>query len=161
MVKHQGDGGGGGHNDDADDPDMPKMDKGRQPLSRKLPISSSKISAYRMVILTRMVTLGLFFHYRLLHLVNDAYALWLISVICEIWFVVSWIFDQFPKWFSIKRETYLDRLSLRYEKEGKPSELAHIDVYVSTVDLLKEPLLITAITVLSILAVDYPVDNIH
>ncbi|KAJ0749999.1 putative cellulose synthase (UDP-forming) chromatin regulator PHD family [Helianthus annuus] len=112
MVKHQGD---GGHNDgDVDDPDMPKMDEGRQPLSRKLPISSSKISPYRMVILIRMVILGLFFHYRILHPVNDAYALWLISVICEIWFAVSWIFDQFPKWYPIERETYLDRLSLRY-----------------------------------------------
>lgn len=45
----------------------------------------------------------------------------------------------------------------RYEKEGKPSELADIDIFVSTVDPLKEPPLITANTVLSILAVDYPV----
>ncbi|KAK9069683.1 hypothetical protein SSX86_011587 [Deinandra increscens subsp. villosa] len=152
MVKHQGDG--------VDDPDLPKMDEGRQPLSRKLPISSSKISPYRMVILIRLVILGLFFHYRILHPVKDAYALWLTSIICEIWFAVSWIFDQFPKWFPIERETYLDRLSLRYEKDGKPSELAPVDVFVSTVDPLKEPPLITANTVLSILAVDYPVDRV-
>ncbi|GJZ49211.1 cellulose synthase A catalytic subunit 2 [UDP-forming]-like protein [Tanacetum coccineum] len=67
---------------------------------------------------------------------------------------------EFPKWFPIERETYLDRLSLRYEKKGKPSELAPIDVYVSTVDPLKEPPLITANTVLSILAVDYPIDKV-
>nr|GEX73990.1 cellulose synthase A catalytic subunit 2 [UDP-forming]-like [Tanacetum cinerariifolium] len=157
MVRHQGDGGG---NDDVDDPDLPKMDEGRQPLSRKLPISSSKINPYRMVILTRLAILGLFFHYRILHPVTDAYALWMVSVICEIWFAVSWIFDQFPKWCPIERETYLDRLSLRYEKEGKPSELAPVDVFVSTVDPLKEPPLITANTVLSILAVDYPVDKV-
>lgn len=48
----------------------------------------------------------------------------------------------------------------RYEKEGKPSELASIDVFVSTVDPMKEPPLITANTVLSILAVDYPVDKV-
>lgn len=48
----------------------------------------------------------------------------------------------------------------RYEKEGKPSELASIDIFVSTVDPLKEPPLITANTVLSILAVDYPVDKV-
>ncbi|PWA71731.1 cellulose synthase [Artemisia annua] len=160
MVKHQGDGGANGHGDDVDDPDLPKMDEGRQPLSRKLPISSSKINPYRMVILTRLAILGLFFHYRILHPVTDAYALWMVSVICEIWFAVSWIFDQFPKWFPIERETYLDRLSLRYEKEGKPSELAPVDVFVSTVDPLKEPPLITANTVLSILAVDYPVDKV-
>jgi len=38
--------------------------------------------------------------------------------------------------------------------------LAPIDVFVSTVDPLKEPPLITANTVLSILAVDYPVDKV-
>nr|XP_016497742.1 PREDICTED: probable cellulose synthase A catalytic subunit 9 [UDP-forming] [Nicotiana tabacum] len=136
------------------------MDEGRQPLSRKMPISSSKLSPYRLMILLRLAILGLFFHYRIMHPVHGAYGLWLVSIICEIWFAVSWIFDQFPKWLPIKRETYLDRLSLRYEKEGKPSELAHIDVFVSTVDPLKEPPLITANTVLSILAVDYPVDKV-
>ena len=91
-----------------------RMDEGRQPLWRKLPISSSRINPYRIIIVLRIAILCLFFHYRILHPVNDAYALWLTSVICEIWFAVSWIFDQFPKWSPILRETYLDRLSLRY-----------------------------------------------
>ncbi|XP_016433906.1 cellulose synthase A catalytic subunit 2 [UDP-forming] [Nicotiana tabacum] len=160
VVKHQGNGGGGFHGDDLDDPDLPMMDEGRQPLSRKLPISASKISPYRILIILRLTILGLFFHYRILHPVNDAYGLWLTSVICEIWFAASWILDQFPKWCPIVRETYLDRLSLRYEKEGRPSELAPVDIFVSTVDPLKEPPLITANTVLSILAVDYPVDKV-
>ncbi|KAL9234158.1 hypothetical protein vseg_009057 [Gypsophila vaccaria] len=159
MIKHQGNNGGydGG---EPDDPDLPKMDEGRQPLSRKVPIPSSKINPYRIVILLRLAVLGFFFQYRILHPVKDAFVLWLISVICEIWFAVSWVLDQFPKWCPIERETYLDRLSLRYEKEGKPSELAPVDVFVSTVDPLKEPPLITANTVLSILAADYPVDKV-
>ncbi|XP_023517204.1 cellulose synthase A catalytic subunit 2 [UDP-forming]-like [Cucurbita pepo subsp. pepo] len=157
VVKHQGVEDGG---NDIDDPDLPMMDEARQPLSRKLPISSSMINPYRLIILLRLVILGLFFHYRILHPVKDAYGLWLTSVICEIWFAASWILDQFPKWYPIERETYLDRLSLRYEKEGKPSELASVDVFVSTVDPTKEPPLITANTVLSILAVDYPVDKV-
>uniref|UniRef100_A0A2N9HJC7 Cellulose synthase n=1 Tax=Fagus sylvatica TaxID=28930 RepID=A0A2N9HJC7_FAGSY len=161
VVKHEGDDGGNfGGNELDDDPDLPMMDEGRQPLSRKLPIPSSKINPYRLIIIIRLVILGLFFHYRLLHPVNNAYGLWLTSVICEIWFAVSWILDQFPKWYPIQRETYLDRLSLRYEKEGKPSELANVDIFVSTVDPMKEPPLITANTVLSILAVDYPVDKV-
>ncbi|KAM0976373.1 hypothetical protein FF1_019352 [Malus domestica] len=162
VVKHEGvsDGGKCGGNDELDDSDLPMMDEGRQPLSRKLPIPSSKINPYRMIIILRLVILGLFFHYRILHPVNNAYGLWLTSVICEIWFAISWILDQFPKWHPIKRETYLDRLSLRYEKEGKPSELASVDIFVSTVDPLKEPPLITANTVLSILAVDYPVEKV-
>ncbi|CAN4081186.1 unnamed protein product [Withania somnifera] len=160
VIKHGGDKGSDNDGDDLDDPDLPKMDEGRQPLSRKLPISSSRLSPYRLTILVRLAVLGLFFHYRITHPVNDAYVLWLLSIICEIWFAVSWIFDQFPKWCPIRRETYLDRLSLRYEKEGKPSGLAPIDIFVSTVDPMKEPPLITANTVLSILAVDYPVDKV-
>ncbi|KAJ6288946.1 hypothetical protein OIU76_024846 [Salix suchowensis] len=130
VVKHGGNDNGNFEGNELDDPDLPMMDEGRQPLSRKLPIPSSKINPYRMIIILRLVVLGLFFHYRILHPVNDAYGLWLTSVICEIWFAVSWILDQFPKWYPIERETYLDRLSLRYEKEGKPSELASVDVFM-------------------------------
>ncbi|XP_062030048.1 probable cellulose synthase A catalytic subunit 3 [UDP-forming] [Rosa rugosa] len=158
MMKHEN--GGKDYDYDGNGPDLPLMDEARQPLSRKLPIASSQINPYRMIIIIRLVALGFFFHYRILNPVNDAYPLWLISVICEIWFGVSWILDQFPKWLPIDRETYLDRLSLRYEKEGQPSQLSPVDIFVSTVDPLKEPPLVTANTVLSILAVDYPVDKV-
>ncbi|XP_021813286.1 probable cellulose synthase A catalytic subunit 5 [UDP-forming] isoform X2 [Prunus avium] len=160
MMKHENGGKDWDYDGDGNGPDLPLMDEARQPLSRKLPIPSSQINPYRMIIMIRLVALGFFFHYRVMHPVNDAYALWLISVICEIWFAVSWILDQFPKWLPIDRETYLDRLSLRYEKEGQPSQLCPVDIYVSTVDPLKEPPLVTANTVLSILAVDYPVDKV-
>ena len=89
------------------------MDEGRQPLSRKVHIPSNQINLYRMVIVIRLVVVGFFFQYRLMNLVQDAYALWLVSVICEIWFAISWILDQFLKWLPVERETYLDRLSLR------------------------------------------------
>lgn len=48
----------------------------------------------------------------------------------------------------------------RYDREGEPSQLAAVDIFVSTVDPLKEPPLVTANTVLSILAVDYPIDKV-
>ncbi|KAG7971293.1 hypothetical protein I3843_07G127300 [Carya illinoinensis] len=158
MMKNENS--GKGWDPEGDGPDLPLMDEARQPLSRKLPIPSSQINPYRMIIIIRLVVLGFFFHYRVMHPVNDAYPLWLVSVICEIWFALSWILDQFPKWLPIDRETYLDRLSLRYEKEGQPSQLCPVDIFVSTVDPLKEPPLVTANTVLSILAVDYPIDKI-
>lgn len=60
--------------------------------------------------------------------------------------------------FTFQR--FLKLSFIRYEKEGQPSGLAPVDVFVSTVDPLKEPPLITANTVLSILAVDYPVDKV-
>ncbi|KAH7661749.1 Cellulose synthase (UDP-forming) protein [Dioscorea alata] len=135
-------------------------DEARQPLSRKVSLPSSRINPYRMVIVLRLIILCIFLHYRITNPVRNAYPLWLVSVICEIWFAISWILDQFPKWFPVNRETYLDRLALRYDREGEPSQLAAVDIFVSTVDPLKEPPLVTANTVLSILAVDYPVDKV-
>ncbi|KAI5426744.1 hypothetical protein KIW84_032243 [Lathyrus oleraceus] len=88
------------------------------------------------------------------------YPLWLTSAICEIWFALSGILDQFPKWSPISREIYLDRLAIRYDRDGEPSQLALIDVFVSKENPLKKPPLITANTVLSILSVDYPVEKV-
>ncbi|XP_009781300.1 cellulose synthase A catalytic subunit 4 [UDP-forming] isoform X2 [Nicotiana sylvestris] len=156
LVSKLGDGG----NDQADEDDDYLLAEARQPLWRKVPLPSSLISPYRIVIVLRLVILGFFFHFRILTPANDAYPLWIISVICEIWFGLSWILDQFPKWSPINRETYLDRLALRFEREGEPNRLAPVDVFVSTVDPLKEPPIITANTVLSILAVDYPVEKV-
>ncbi|XP_015901173.3 cellulose synthase A catalytic subunit 4 [UDP-forming] [Ziziphus jujuba] len=148
-----------GNNDQAEEDDY-LLAEARQPMWRKVPIPSSKISPYRIVIVLRLVILMFFFRFRILTPAYDAFALWLISVICEIWFALSWILDQFPKWQPINRETYLERLSLRFEREGEPNRLAPIDFFVSTVDPLKEPPIITANTVLSILAVDYPVEKV-
>jgi len=91
-----------------------RNDETRQPLSRKVPIPSSRINPYRMVIVLRLIVLCIFLHYRITNPVRNAYPLWLLSVICEIWFALSWILDQFPKWSPINRETYLDRLALRW-----------------------------------------------
>ncbi|KAF9610958.1 hypothetical protein IFM89_026046 [Coptis chinensis] len=149
----------GGENDLGDEDDF-LMAEARQPLWRKIPIPSSKINPYRIVIVLRLVVLCFFLRFRILTPAKDAYPLWLISVICETWFALSWILDQFPKWFPINRETYLDRLSLRFEREGEPNKLSPVDVFVSSVDPLKEPPIITANTVLSILSVDYPVEKV-
>ncbi|GMP94589.1 hypothetical protein CsSME_00044002 [Camellia sinensis var. sinensis] len=140
--------------------ELQMADDASQPLSRIVPIPSAQLTPYRVVIILRLIILGFFLQYRCTHPVTDAYPLWLTSVICEVWFALSWLLDQFPKWSPINRETYLDRLALRFEREGEPSQLAPIDVFVSTVDPLKEPPIVTANTVLSILAVDYPVDKV-
>ncbi|CAA7409894.1 unnamed protein product [Spirodela intermedia] len=156
YTEGKGDAEGTGSNGE----ELQMADDSRLPLSRVVPIRSNQLNLYRVVIVLRLIILGFFFQYRATHPVKDAYALWLVSVICEIWFALSWLLDQFPKWYPINRETYLDRLALRYDRDGEPSQLSPIDVFVSTVDPLKEPPLITANTVLSILAVDYPVDKV-
>ncbi|KAM1234421.1 hypothetical protein ACFX2J_004004 [Malus domestica] len=120
----------------------------------------SKLIPYRLVIVLWLVFLAFFFRFRILTPAYDAYVLWITSVICEVWFAFSWMLEQFAKWNPINRETYLERLSIRFDREGEPNMLSPVDVYVTTVDTAKEPPLITANTVLSILAVDYPVDKI-
>ncbi|KAE8682718.1 hypothetical protein F3Y22_tig00111238pilonHSYRG00450 [Hibiscus syriacus] len=87
----------GPENDDAYDPDMAMLDEVRHQLSRKVSIVSSKLNPYRMVIVARLVILAFFLRYRIMNPVHDVIRLWLISVICEIWFAFSWILDQFPK----------------------------------------------------------------
>ncbi|KAF8401201.1 hypothetical protein HHK36_012132 [Tetracentron sinense] len=132
----------------------------RQPLSRKVPISSSKINPSRIMIIFSLIFLAFFLRYRPTHPVHNAHGLWLTSVLCELWFAVSWILDQFPKWQPVNRETYPERLCLRYNQPVKPCELASIDVFVGTVDPLKEQPLVTANNILSILSVDYPAEKV-
>lgn len=85
-----------------------------QPLSRIVPLPRTQLTSYRILIIMRLIILALFFHYRVTHPVDSAYPLWLTSVICELWFAFSWVLDQFPKWTPINRETFIDRLSARY-----------------------------------------------
>ncbi|GJP32692.1 hypothetical protein CLOM_g17293 [Closterium sp. NIES-68] len=136
------------------------VDDTRRPLSRKVPVPSSMLNPYRFAVVVRFVVMILFFKFRITNPNNSAFLLWLASVVCEIWFGISWIFDQMPKWSPITRETFLNRLSLRYEQEGRPCELPQVDVFVSTADPLKEPPLVTANVILSVLAADYPVDKV-
>ncbi|KAL8510425.1 hypothetical protein ACS0TY_017296 [Phlomoides rotata] len=127
----------------------PQSADASEPLSRVFPIPKLQLSPYRAVIIMRLIILGaLFFQFHVTHPVDSSFGLWLTSVICEIWFTFSWVLDWFLKWCPINRETYIDRLSARYEVEGEPSTLAAVDFFVSTIDPLKEPPLIIANTVI-------------
>ncbi|KAJ7968739.1 cellulose synthase family protein [Quillaja saponaria] len=110
-----------------------QLTEAAEPLSAVIPIPKSKLTPYRIVIITRLIILGLFFHYRVTNPVDSAFGLWLTSIICEIWFAFSWVLDQFPKWSPINRDTFIDRLSARYERDGEPSELLAVDYPVDKV----------------------------
>lgn len=87
------------------------------------------------------------------------------SIICELWFAFSWLLDQLPKISPVNRATDLNVLKEKFETpcpqnpSGK-SDLPGVDVFVSTADPDKEPPLVTANTILSILAANYPVDKL-
>ncbi|WVZ23216.1 hypothetical protein V8G54_001760 [Vigna mungo] len=87
------------------------------------------------------------------------------SVVCEIRFSFSWILDQLPKLCPINRSTDLNVLKEKFEvpspnnPTGK-SDLPGIYVFVSTADPEKELPLVTANTILSILATNYPIEKL-
>ncbi|KAH0470672.1 hypothetical protein IEQ34_000395 [Dendrobium chrysotoxum] len=136
-----------------------------RPLTRRLKIPAAILSPYRLLIFIRMAILGLFLAWRIKHKNEDAIWLWGMSVVCEIWFAFSWLLDQLPKLCPINRATDLLVLKEKFETpspsnpSGK-SDLPGIDVFVSTADPEKEPPLVTANTILSILAADYPVEKL-
>ncbi|CAD5183091.1 unnamed protein product [Musa acuminata subsp. malaccensis] len=137
----------------------------RRPLTRKKGVSQAILSPYRLLIFIRLVALGLFLTWRIRHPNHDAIWLWAMSVACEVWFAFSWLLDQLPKLCPVNRATDLSVLKERFESpsirnpKGR-SDLPGVDVFVSTADPEKEPPLVTANTILSILAVDYPVEKL-
>ncbi|MQL92557.1 hypothetical protein Taro_025174 [Colocasia esculenta] len=141
------------------------MNKPWRPLTRKLKIPAAILSPYRLLIVIRMAVLGLFLAWRIKHQNQDAIWLWGMSVVCEIWFAFSWLLDQLPKLCPVNRATDLSVLKEKFETPGPhnptgKSDLPGIDVFVSTADPDKEPVLVTANTILSILASDYPVEKL-
>ncbi|GMH28183.1 hypothetical protein Nepgr_030026 [Nepenthes gracilis] len=141
------------------------MNKPWRPLTRIVKIPAAVLSPYRLLIFLRMIALGLFLAWRVKHPNEDAIWLWGMSVVCEIWFAFSWLLDQLPKLCPVNRATDLNVLKEKFEMPslgnatGK-SDLPGIDVFVSTADPEKEPPLVTANTILSILSADYPVEKL-
>ncbi|KAK6914255.1 Cellulose synthase [Dillenia turbinata] len=141
------------------------MEKPWKPLTRKVKVPSGVLSPYRLLAVVRFIALVLFLTWRVQNPNRDALWLWGMSIVCEIWFAFSWILDQLPKLNPINRATDLQALHEKFELPSSDnphgrSDLPGVDVFVSTADPEKEPPLVTANTLLSILAVDYPVEKV-
>ncbi|CAN1236534.1 Cellulose synthase-like protein D3 [Linum grandiflorum] len=141
------------------------MSKPWRPLTRKLKIPAAVISPYRLLVFIRVIALGFFLSWRVQNPNKEAMWLWGMSIVCELWFAFSWLLDQLPKLCPINRATDLNVLKDKFETPtlrnptGK-SDLPGVDVFVSTADPEKEPPLVTANTILSILAAEYPVEKL-
>ncbi|CAH2034574.1 unnamed protein product [Thlaspi arvense] len=136
-----------------------------RPLTRIVKISPIVIHLYRTLIFVRVVALCMFLAWRVRNPNNKAIWLWFLSVICEFWFAFSWLIDQIPRLFPVNHGTDIEALRERFESQNpnnptSKSDLPGIDVFVSTADAEKEPPLVTANTILSILAVDYPIEKL-
>lgn len=123
--------------------------------------TTNNINVYRTLTLLRMGCLFFLLKYRFSHpLQGDAFLIWFLAGCCEVMFVLNFLAYTILKWRPVERKTYLDRLSSRYEKPGEPSKLHPVDVFITTAEPQKEPPMVTANTILSVLSVDYPVDKV-
>jgi hypothetical protein len=61
----------------------------------------------------RLLVMLAFFGWRVINPNEDAFGLWVTSVICEIWIGLAWLVDQGPRLAPVNRETFLDRLTLK------------------------------------------------
>eukprot|EP01018_Ginkgo_biloba_P035713 Gb_30276 [translate_table: standard] len=138
------------------------MEEDQFPLHTKVCVSKTtkNINVFRALTVLRILAVLFFFKYRLSNPLIDGFAIWLLAICCETLFTVNFLLYSMLKWRPVERQTYLDRLSSRYEKSGEGSALNPIDIFITTADPFKEPPLVTANTILSVLAVDYPVEKI-
>jgi hypothetical protein len=113
----------------------------------------------RVLIFVRLIAFTLFVIWRISHKNPDAMWLWVTSICGEFWFGFSWLLDQLPKLNPINRVPDLAVLRQRFDRPDGTSTLPGLDIFVTTADPIKEPILSTANSVLSILAADYPVDR--
>ncbi|XP_010925919.2 cellulose synthase-like protein D1 [Elaeis guineensis] len=156
----------GGYDDDGVGMSMSDfIDKPWKPLTRKVKIPSAILSPYRLLVVFRLVFLFLFLSWRVRNPNEEAMWLWALSIVCEIWFAFSWLLDQLPKLNPINRAADLLALRDKFETPSPAnphgrSDLPGIDVFISTADPEKEPPLVTANTILSILATEYPVEKL-
>ncbi|KAJ1291347.1 hypothetical protein BS78_02G309800 [Paspalum vaginatum] len=82
------------------------------------------------------------------------------SMVGDVWFGFSWLLNQLPKLNPVKRVPDLTAVRDQYESSTSgESRLPGIDVFVTTVDPVDEPILYTVNSILSILATDYPVEK--
>ncbi|CAN6199378.1 unnamed protein product [Urochloa humidicola] len=114
----------------------------------------------RLLTLLRLIAIILFFIWRIRHPHADGMWLWWISMVGDLWFGVTWLLNQVAKLNPIKRVPDLALLKQQFDDlpDGN-SNLPRLDVFINTVDPINEPMIYTMNSILSILAVDYPVDR--
>ncbi|XP_039827636.1 probable mixed-linked glucan synthase 6 [Panicum virgatum] len=109
-----------------------------------------------VLIFVRLIAFTL---WRISHRNPDALWLWVTSNAGEFWFGFTWLLDQLPKLNPITRVPDLVVLRQRFDRADGTSRLPGLDIFVTTADPFKEPILSTANSILSILAADYPVER--
>ncbi|KAG0475787.1 hypothetical protein HPP92_015473 [Vanilla planifolia] len=138
--------------------------KCRRPLTRKIGVSQAIISPYRLLIAIRVVALGFFLAWRIRHQTTMQSGCGPCPSPARFGSPSPGCSTSSPS-SALSTGRLTSPCSKRFESpslrnpKGR-SDLPGIDVFVSTADPEKEPPLVTANTILSILAVDYPVEKL-
>ncbi|PAN14387.1 hypothetical protein PAHAL_2G405500 [Panicum hallii] len=133
---------------------------GRPLLFRRYKVKGALLHPYRLLIIVRLIAVLLFFAWRIRHNKSDIMWFWTMSIVGDVWFGFSWLLNQLPKFNPVKTIPDLAALRRHFDLADGTSRLPGIDVFVTTADPIDEPILYTMNCVLSILAVDYPVDRL-
>ncbi|KAK9091838.1 hypothetical protein Syun_026749 [Stephania yunnanensis] len=80
---------------------------------------------------------------------------WILLFAAELWFALFWVLSQSFRWNRVRRYTFIDRLSHRFE-----DKLPGVDIFVCTADPTIEPPLMVINTVLFLMAYDYPPEKL-
>jgi hypothetical protein len=115
---------------------------------------------YRLLIIVRLIAVLLFFAWRIRHNKSDIMWFWTVSIVGDVWFGFSWLLNQLPKFNPVETIPDLAALKRHFDLPDGTSRLPGIDVFVTTADPIDELVLYTMNCVLSIVAVDYPVDRL-
>ncbi|CAA0374141.1 unnamed protein product [Arabidopsis thaliana] len=125
--------------------------------SSSLPPLCEKIS-YKNYFLrvVDLTILGLLFSlllYRIL-LMNQNNSVWVVAFLCESFFSFIWLLITSIKWSPASYKSYPERLDERVH------DLPSVDMFVTTADPVREPPILVANTLLSLLAVNYPANKL-
>jgi cellulose synthase/poly-beta-1,6-N-acetylglucosamine synthase-like glycosyltransferase len=115
----------------------------------------NKSFIYRIYACTHFSAIIGLIYYRILYIPNEDYWPWIVISVAELGFAYSWILEQAFRWWPVERKVFPQRLSERFE-----SDLPPVDIFICTADPIKEPALTVINTVLSALALDYPVGKL-
>uniref|UniRef100_A0A0D6QW26 Glycosyltransferase 2-like domain-containing protein n=1 Tax=Araucaria cunninghamii TaxID=56994 RepID=A0A0D6QW26_ARACU len=137
------------------------MDNAMNAYNPPLPLYEKVIHRshlYKTYVCLRLILFLCFLGYRVLNPMDELYGFWILAFACELWFAFDWILYQNMRWTLIDYKTYPERIASRYGGESA-SKLPPVDIIITTTDPYMEPAILTANTVLSVLAIDYPVDK--
>ncbi|CAE6025437.1 unnamed protein product [Arabidopsis arenosa] len=120
------------------------------PLCEKISYKNYFLRAVDLTILGLLFSLLL---YRIL-LMNQNNTVWVVAFLCESCFSFVWLLITCIKWSPAAYKSYPERLDERVH------DLPSVDMFVTTADPVREPPILVANTLLSLLAVNYPANKL-